>query len=89
MGKIRRIYETTQEINFLSPQKEFLLNWKSFQESELGGIYQAIVDGICQEFKNQIKQKRTRSDIQSSGNSSPDVFKILCGLFRQEADQLP
>jgi len=42
MRKIRRIYETTQEINFISPQKEFSLYWKSFQESELGMIYQAI-----------------------------------------------
>ena len=42
MRKIRRIYETTQEINFISPQKEFSLYWKSFQESELGRIYQSI-----------------------------------------------
>jgi|ERR1035437_854692 hypothetical protein len=42
MRKIRRIYGTTQEINFLSPQKEFSLYWKSFQLSELGRIYQAI-----------------------------------------------
>jgi hypothetical protein len=38
MRKIRRIYETTQEINFL-PQKEFSLYWKSFQQSELGRIF--------------------------------------------------
>ena len=42
MRKIRKIYETTQEINFISPQKEFSLYWKSFQQSELGMIYQAI-----------------------------------------------
>jgi hypothetical protein len=42
MRKIRRIFETTQEINFLSPQKEFSLYWESFLGSELGGIYQAI-----------------------------------------------
>jgi hypothetical protein len=42
MRKIRRIYETTQEINFLSPQKEFSLYWSSFQKSELGMIHQAI-----------------------------------------------
>lgn len=42
MRKIRKIYETTQEINFISPQKEFSLYWKSFQKSELGMIYQAI-----------------------------------------------
>jgi hypothetical protein len=42
MRKIRRIYETTQEINFVSPQKEFSLYWNSFRHSELGHIYQAI-----------------------------------------------
>jgi hypothetical protein len=42
MRKIRRIYGTTQEINFISPQKEFSLYLKSFQLSELGRIYQAI-----------------------------------------------
>jgi len=42
MRKIRKIYETTQEIDFISPQKEFSLYWTSFQHSELGMIYQAI-----------------------------------------------
>jgi hypothetical protein len=42
MRKIRKIYNTTQEINFISPQEEFSLYWKSFQQSELGMIYQAI-----------------------------------------------
>ncbi len=42
MRKIQRIYESTQEINFLSPQKEFSLYWKSFLKSELGKIYQSI-----------------------------------------------
>jgi Transposase domain (DUF772) len=42
MRKIRRIFETSQEINFISPQKEFSLYWQSFQASELGNIYQAI-----------------------------------------------
>jgi len=42
MRKIRRIFETSQEINFISPQKEFTLYWQSFQASELGSIYQAI-----------------------------------------------
>jgi hypothetical protein len=42
MRKVRRIYETTQEIDFISPQSEFSLYWKSFQESELGRIYRAI-----------------------------------------------
>ena len=42
MRKIQRIYQSTQEINFHSPQKEFSLYWNSFLESELGRIYQSI-----------------------------------------------
>jgi hypothetical protein len=42
MRKVRRIFETTQEISFISPGKEFSLYLKSFNESELGGIYRAI-----------------------------------------------
>lgn len=42
MRKIRRIYETTQEIYFVSPQKEFFLYWNSFKKSELGRIYDAV-----------------------------------------------
>jgi hypothetical protein len=42
MSKLRRIFESTQEISFLSPQQEFFLYWNSFLESELGKIYRAI-----------------------------------------------
>ena len=42
MRKIRRIFETTREISFVSPEKEFSLYLKAFNESELGGLYQAI-----------------------------------------------
>ncbi|MBN2520372.1 MAG: DDE transposase [Bacteroidales bacterium] len=42
MRKVQRIYETTQEINFISPQKEFSLYWRSFQKSELGQVYRSI-----------------------------------------------
>ena len=42
MSKLRRIFESTPEILFISPQKEFSLYWNSFLESELGKIYQAI-----------------------------------------------
>jgi len=42
MSKIKRIFETTQEILFISPQKEFSLYWKSFLLSELGKVYQSI-----------------------------------------------
>ncbi len=52
MRKIRRIYETTQEINFVSPQKEFSLYWNSFRQSELGHIHQAIPwQGLAKSLK--------------------------------------
>ena len=42
MNKLHRIFESTQEISFISPQQEFLLYWNRFLESELGQIYQSI-----------------------------------------------
>ena len=57
MRKIRRIYETTQEFNFVSPQKEFSLYWNSFNKSELGQIYQAIP---WHELANKLKIKEYR-----------------------------
>jgi hypothetical protein len=42
MSKLQRIFESTPEISFISPQKEFSLYWNSFLGSELGIIYQAI-----------------------------------------------
>ena len=42
MRKVQRIFESTQEINFSSPQKEFFLYWNSFKKSELGRIYNSI-----------------------------------------------
>lgn len=42
MSKIQRIFDTTREINFNSPQKEFSLYWKSFEQSELGQISKSI-----------------------------------------------
>jgi hypothetical protein len=40
--KVQRICETTPEIHFISPKKEFEQYWNSFLGSELGGIYQSI-----------------------------------------------
>ncbi|MDP4223372.1 MAG: DDE transposase [Bacteroidota bacterium] len=42
MRKIQRIFDTTREISFISPEKEFSLYLKSFNESELGGICRSI-----------------------------------------------
>ena len=57
MRKIQRIFESTQEINFSSPQKEFFLYWNSFEKSELGRIYHSIPwDGLVKSLK--IKEYR-------------------------------
>jgi len=42
MSKLQRIFGTTPEISFISPQTEFSLYWNKFLESELGKIYQVI-----------------------------------------------
>lgn len=51
MSKIRRIWETSLEINFKSPQEEFKIYWESFLESEVGKIHTAIPwQGLIQQF---------------------------------------
>jgi len=42
MRKLQRIFGSTPEISFISPQKEFSLYWNKFLESELGKIYRVI-----------------------------------------------
>ena len=62
MRKIRRIFETTQEISFISLEKEFSLYLQSFKESELGGIYQAIPwNNIVRKLK--IKENKKGPDL--------------------------
>src|SRR5512139_297314 len=62
MRKIRRIFDSTREINFNSPEKEFSLYLKSFNESELGGIYRAIPwNEIVKTFK--IKENKKGPDL--------------------------
>lgn len=42
MRKVQRIFETNQEINFISPRKEFSLYWKQYHQSNLGKLSQVI-----------------------------------------------
>jgi len=52
MSKVKRIFEITQEIDFLSPQKEFSLYWETFLASDLGKVYQCIPwDELIKEFR--------------------------------------
>ncbi len=52
MSKLRRIFESTPEISFLSPQTKFSLYWKAFLNSELSKIYQSIPwTELCKSLK--------------------------------------
>ena len=81
MRKIRRIYETTQEINFLSPQKEFYLYWKRYLASELGQIYQAIPwDQIVKSLKLKDNRKGRFSQFSPQGKLALMFLKAYTGL---------
>jgi hypothetical protein len=81
MSKLRRIYETTQEINFLSPQKEFSLYWNSFLASELGGIYQAVPwDQMVKSLKIKENRKGRFSQFSPQGKLALMFLKAYTGL---------
>jgi hypothetical protein len=42
MRKVQRIFETSQEINFISPRKEFSLYWEQFHQTRLGKLSEVI-----------------------------------------------
>ena len=80
MSKLQRIFETTPEISFISPQREFSLYWNSFLESELGKIYQAIPwEELIKSLKLKENRKGRIITVQSSGQAGPDVPE---GLYR-------
>ena len=62
MRKIRRIFESTPEFSFISPQKEFSFHWEKFLESELGKIYQVIP---WKELFKSLKIKENRKGRQA------------------------
>jgi hypothetical protein len=57
MRKVQRIFETSQEINFISPRKEFSLYWKQFQQTRLGKLSQVIP---FQELTRSLKIKDSK-----------------------------
>lgn len=81
MGKLRRIFETTPEISFISPQKEFTLYWNSFLESELGKIYQSIpwLD-LTKSFKLKENRKGRSSQFNPQGKLALMFLKSYTGL---------
>jgi hypothetical protein len=62
MRKIRRIFESTPEISFISPQKEFSFHWEKYLKSELGKIYRVIP---WKELSKSLKLKENRKGRQA------------------------
>jgi len=81
MSKLQRIYEFTPEISFISPQKEFSLYWKSFLESELGKIYQAIPwNDLVKSLKLKENRKGRSSLFGPQGKLALMFLKAYTGL---------
>ena len=81
MSKLRRIFETTPEISFISPQKEFSLYWNSFLESELGSIYQSIPwQYLVKALKLREKRKGRTSQFSPQGKLALMFLKSYTGL---------
>lgn len=62
MRKVQRIFETSQEINFISPKNEFGLYWKQYEKTKLGEISKAIP---WQQLANSLKIKESKKGPQS------------------------
>ena len=81
MRKLRRIFESTPEISFISPQSEFLLYWNKFLESELGKIHQVIP---WQELAKNLKLKEPRkgrvANFSPQGKLALMFLKAYSGL---------
>jgi hypothetical protein len=68
MSKLHRIFESTPEIAFISPQQEFSLYWNRFLASELGQIYQAIPwDKLVKSLKLKDNRKGRKSMFSPQG----------------------
>jgi len=81
MNKLHRIFESTPEISFISPQQEFSLYWKSFLESELGQIYQAIPwEGLVKSLKLKENRSGRKSMFSPQGKLALMFLKSYSGM---------
>ena len=81
MNKLRRIFESTAEISFISPQQEFSLYWNSFLESALGQIYQAIPwDKLIKSLKIKDNRKGRKSMFSPQGKLALMFLKSYSGM---------
>lgn len=81
MSKLRRIFETTPEISFISPQQEFTLYWNSFLESELGRIYQSVPwQDLVKSLKLKEERRGRTSQFNPQGKLALMFLKSYTGL---------
>jgi len=81
MRKLQRIFESTPEISFISPQKEFSLYWNSFLESELGKTYQAIPwEELIKSLKLNDNRHGRSSQFSPQGKLALMFLKSYSGL---------
>ena len=81
MSKLRRIFEKTPEISFISPQAEFSLYWNSFLESELGKIFQSIPwEQLAKSLKLKDKRKGRSAQFSPQGKLALMFLKSYTGL---------
>ena len=81
MSKLRRIFETTPEISFISPQREFSLYWNSFLASELGKIYQSVPWGkLAKSLKLRENRQGRASQFSPQGKLALMFLKSYSGL---------
>jgi hypothetical protein len=81
MNKLHRIFETTPEISFISPQKEFSLYWHSFLESELGEIFQTVPwERLVKTLELKDKRKGRSSIFSPQGKLALVFLKAYTGL---------
>ena len=81
MRKLRRIFETTPEISFLSPQTEFSLYWNKYLESERGKIYQVIPwEGLIKSLKLKEPRKGRGAYFRPQGKLALMFLKAYTGL---------
>jgi len=81
MRKLQRIFESTPEISFISPQREFLLFWNSFLASDLGKIYLAIPwQDLTKALKLKGNRKGRSSLFSPQGKLGLMFLKAYTGL---------
>jgi hypothetical protein len=90
MNKLHRIFESTPEISFISPQQEFSLYWKSFLSSGLGQIYQAIPwEGLIKSLRLKENRCGRKSMFSPQGKLALMFLKSYSSMSdRQVYEQL-